>query len=322
MDGETLNRVTIENLVPMYPGAVSTPALEKEYINLEIPSGQIFGFVGPNGSGKTTILKVIAGLLPPSMGKVTIHHALSDNTGISHQPVKIIMDGFQLEEFPLSIYENMMSNVPHEITRQSAQANVDHMLHEFELWDWRDVGFGQLSQGLHRKAAIACALIAEPELLIFDEPNEYLDIPATRTVEAWLQSARRSGTTVILATRQPKTAQVLCDRVAIVREGHIILDRPVTELERSMEGEYYRILLRGEIDSRRAKWFGGLLMTAVSGITELSIVVEDQAALHGLLVKIRDLSIPLVSIECIEPRIDVLLTYLMNAPLNQLGHLL
>jgi ABC-2 type transport system ATP-binding protein len=171
------------------------------------------------------------------------------------------------------------------------------LLRELELWDRRNDEVRELSRGMQQKVAIACALVADPPIVLLDEPTLGLDVQAARTVKGWIKRlTSEQGKTVLLTTHQLDLAQELCDRVAIIDEGSLVADRPVVELLSLFRTDYYSIRVRGRTDGRLDR-FTGLEIAEVEGDTVLSGTFEDQQELHQVLRGIQELGLSLVSVK-------------------------
>ena len=143
----------------------------------------------------------------------------------------------------------------------------------------------------------ARAIPAEP-ILLLDEPAFGA---APRAVEGWLRElAREHGKTVVLATRELDVARELCDRVAVLSQGRLMAEREARFLADQFFGlKFYRIRVQGHLEDSWSEWFEGLTLTRVDeGEMVLSGPIVDQAALHGVLAKVRNLGLPLLSLTC------------------------
>ena len=123
---------------------------------------------------------------------------------------------------------------------------------------------------MQQKVAVACAIVADPPIILLDEPTLGLDVQAARIVKQWVrQLAEQDGKTVLLTTHQLDMAQELCDRVAIMNGGRLLADKPVDELLGLFREDHYQIRLGGRVDGQQDA-FGGLAVTEAGGDTILS----------------------------------------------------
>jgi ABC-2 type transport system ATP-binding protein len=170
--------------------------------------------------------------------------------------------------------------------------------------DGRRSARGHLSHGLQRWAALTRALVAERPILLLDEPLLGLDDRAARAMETCIKTqVRERKTTVLIAACSQRLIQRLCDRVAVMKEGRLVAEAPVNRTLGLSHRACYRIRVEGGLEGCEG-WFGGLKMTAARDETALVGFVADQPALHGLLIRIRDLGLSLVSLERIHPDLE------------------
>ena len=311
--------IEIKSLSKTYCRSNGAPLEAVQGLDLSIPAGQVCGLIGPNGAGKTTLLRLAAGLEPPTAGLVRLNgHDLAHERGAALQQLGMVIEGQQGMQ-DLSVWENLVRCGVKDISGRLIRDCIERLLHELHLWERQEDALGQLSHGMQRLAAVACALIANPPILLLDEPAQYLDAQAARLVKEQIrQQAHEKGAAVLLSTRQPGVARELCDRVVVMRQGRLVADRSLEELSNLLQGEYYHIRIEGRLETRRSAWFDNLTLTAEGNDTILSGVVTDQAALQGVIVKIRDLGIPLLSVTRVEPGPEQVLAHLMHAPPGEL----
>lgn len=203
-----------------------------DQLTLEIKRGEIFGLLGHNGAGKTTTVRLLNGILNPTSGSATVlgytPHTQGDklrkHTGV-------------LTETP-ALYEQLSAKVNLRIFGEiynldKVNQRVDAILAQFNLSDRADEKVGGYSKGMKQRLALARAFLHEPEILFLDEPTAGLDPIASRQVnDAILELSHHQKRTVILATHNLHDAQQLCDRIAILEHGKLMLVGNPTELAR------------------------------------------------------------------------------------------
>ncbi len=308
------------NLNISHPKGSGEAVFAVKDFELAMEPGKIKGLLGPNGAGKTTLLKGITGQISPTSGQIWINGKdISQNSDGVKEQVGAVIDGYCPTQESNSLLEGLKHNIPEKSRGGSVQGQIERLLHELDLWEFRNEPITALSRGMRHKAVLACTFLAEPKILLLDEPTQCLDPQSARFMMTWIkQLAHEKGTAVLIATRQPHIAQALCEQVVVIRRGRVIADQPLAEVCDLINGEFYRIRLKGALDTGRSAWLGGAVVTTDGKDTILNIVMPDQAALYGLLARIRDLAIPLLKVECVEPHLDAVLTYLMHAPLEEL----
>ena len=184
-------------------------------LNLNIEAGQIYGILGPNGSGKTTTLGMITGILQSDSGSYSWFQDKYPN------PLKKI--GTILETPNFFPYLNADENL--EIVRHikgSENKNFDAILKTVNLIDRRKSKFSSYSLGMKQRLAIAATLVGDPEVLIFDEPTNGLDPQGIADVRTTLKDVASSGRTVILASHMLDEVEKICTHVAIIKNGVLL----------------------------------------------------------------------------------------------------
>jgi ABC-2 type transport system ATP-binding protein len=192
-------------------------------LNIQIESGEIVGIIGHNGAGKSTTLKMIAGLIEPTSGEV---HVMGRD--IRKEGVKVKQHiGFLPEESPL--YEAMTAqqyllffSELYRMPRQKALKRIDQILTSLDLVEKTKLT-GEFSKGMKRKTAIARTLLHDPDLLILDEPNSGLDPLTSFFIINYLKTLRREGKTILLSAHNLFHVESICDRVAIIKNGHLLV---------------------------------------------------------------------------------------------------
>ena len=196
-------------------------------VDLEVHRGEVLGLLGPNGAGKTTTVRLLTALIEPSEGTAAV-------------------DGFDVREEADQVRARVgiLTETPGLYDKLSATANLDFFgrlygldptqraerieryLRLFDLWDRRDDVAGTFSKGMKQKLAIARALLHDPSVVFLDEPTAALDPEAAFVVREAIETLRRAGRTIVLATHNLDEADRLCDRIAFVRGGLLRIDSP------------------------------------------------------------------------------------------------
>ena len=189
-------------------------------VRIEINKGEIFGIVGASGCGKTTLLKVIMGFYRPNEG--TIEYNSKNVTGNTSALSKFF--GFSAQDNcyyeDLTVSENLMYyGRLYGIPKKKLKERIDRLLANFSLTDSKKVVAKKLSGGMGRRLDLACAIIHEPEVLILDEPTEGLDPVLRKNMWNIIKQINKNGTTIIVASHLLDEVEILCQRVAILRNG-------------------------------------------------------------------------------------------------------
>jgi ABC-2 type transport system ATP-binding protein len=189
-------------------------------LDLEIKKGEIFGLLGPNGSGKTTTIKLLLGLLFPTEGQALIFGKdatdVSKNQRLGYLPEESYLYRFLNAEETLDFYGRLF-DMPHDVLQQ----RVDSLIKMVGLDRARKRQLKEYSKGMTRRIGLAQALINEPELILLDEPTSGLDPIGTREMKDMILRLRDEGKTVVMCSHLLADVQDVCDRIAILHQGEL-----------------------------------------------------------------------------------------------------
>lgn len=252
------------------PGAtVSAAGLSKRFGSREVVSdlsftvakGHAFGLLGPNGSGKTTTVRLLTGLLTPDAGEVEL---FGETVGPSSADALRRRIGVQTDTNlyeTLSARENLRTwGALYGIGRKVVDQRIDDVLNVLGLSDRAGSLVGELSKGMRQKLAIGRAVMHEPELLFLDEPTAGLDPEAAADLIGYLKEMIRSlNTTVIICTHQLHGLESLCDEIGILRQGQLLASGAVGDLLRGKWPEHRFSLTVGGDPSRAQQVMASVL---------------------------------------------------------------
>jgi ABC-2 type transport system ATP-binding protein len=193
-------------------------------LNMIVPSGVIFGYLGPNGSGKTTTVNLLLGLLEPTSGSATVlgHDTREEGDRIRASTGAVLQDPGVYED--LTADENLrFYGRAARMSASDIEARSKELLGGMELWDRRHERVDGWSRGMRQKLALTRAMLHRPQLLFLDEPTDGLDVMAAAGVRDSLRSlAESEGVTIFLTTHDMAEAERLCDSVAVIRDGKLM----------------------------------------------------------------------------------------------------
>jgi ABC-2 type transport system ATP-binding protein len=205
-----------------------TVALDK--LNLSIRPGELFGLLGPNGSGKTTTIKCLSTILIPDEGTVTVNgFDIQKETAMVRASLGMVVGGERTLYWKLTARDNLMYFASlYKMQRRHAKKRVEELLEIFKLSDRADERLEDYSTGMRQKIAIARALLHDPPILLLDEPTLGLDPSFSRQIRSQIRElSEKQGKTVLLTTHYMDEADQLCDRVAFINNGKIVaVDTP------------------------------------------------------------------------------------------------
>lgn len=217
-----------------------------DHLNLQITAGEIVGLIGHNGAGKSTTLKMIAGLVEPTSGHVQVmgHDMQKESIKVKQ---KI---GYLPEESPL--YEAMTAqqyllffSELYQMPRQIALKRIDQLLDSLGLPDKHKLT-GEFSKGMKRKTAIARTLLHDPEVLILDEPNSGLDPLTSFFIINYLTTLKREGKTIILSAHNLFHVETICDRVGIIKNGKLLVFDKMDVIRAKLGKREYQVIFQAE----------------------------------------------------------------------------
>ena len=213
--------ITVQELVKSYGDFHAVNG-----ISFEVKEGEIFGLLGPNGAGKSTTLEIIETLREKTSGTVIVNGFDLDK---SPESIKKMI-GVQLQTAGFYPNLNLTELIRLFVGLYQNEMNADSLLQKVNLQDKAKAKFKELSGGQKQRFSIATTLINKPKIIFLDEPTTGLDPQARRNLWDLIKEIRDNGTTVIITTHYMDEAEVLCDRVAIIDSGEIIVINTPNEL--------------------------------------------------------------------------------------------
>src|SRR3989442_3793820 len=229
-----MNKDTTQLAVTSKPTAESSsPAIEMldlcksfgkfqavDHLSLTVRRGEIFGLLGPNGSGKTTTINMISGLSVPTSGEM---HVIGYDVRRQSRQVRQVLGSVPQET---ALYEELAAwtNMDFHadlfgVPRKEKHERITKLLELVQLLDRKDSRVGTFSGGMKRRLALARALLHDPQLIYLDEPTLGVDVQSRRAIWDYIIELREQGKTVLITTNYLEEAQVLCERVAIIDHG-------------------------------------------------------------------------------------------------------
>ncbi len=206
-----------------------TTVLAVRGLDLEVGRGRVFGLLGPNGSGKTTTILMLLGLLKPTAGQATVlgcpagHRSARRRTGFLPEETR-------LYEFLTGMETLLFGGRLYGIPGRERRARAEELIRRTGMWDARDRRLSTYSKGMARRIGLALALMARPELLVLDEPTSGLDPVGNREVRDLLREVAAEGTTVLLTSHILSDVAEVCDEIAILHRGRKVLAGEVKDL--------------------------------------------------------------------------------------------
>ena len=248
MEGK--NKLILRNFSKQYS---TSDVFAVHNANLEIEGGQIFGFLGPNGAGKSTIIKSIVGIQPITSGSIEVC-----GYDVDKQPVGAkLQTGFVPDHYAL--YENLTGREYvnyiadlYNVSKEDRDKRIEEFVERFCLQGSFDNPIKTYSHGMKQKITIMSALVHNPKLWILDEPLTGLDPESIFQVKEAMKAHAAAGNIVFFSSHIIDVVERICDRIAIIKKGHILVERSVKELEEQgiqLESYYMGMIENTEADA-------------------------------------------------------------------------
>lgn len=230
----------VKNLVRTYGDLTAV-----DHLSFKVRQGEVFGLLGPNGAGKTTAIRMMCGLLKPTSGDVYIKGQLVPPGGSTQARSKVgICPQENILWSKLTCFEQLVFSARmYDVPRSTARGRADHLLKEMGLESKRNKLAATLSGGMKRRMSVIMALIHDPEIMVFDEPEAGLDPQSRVLVRDFIREIARDKT-VIVTTHNMDEAERITHRVAIIDSGRLLQLGSPDSLKRSIgEGDVMEIKL-------------------------------------------------------------------------------
>lgn len=240
MEGKIMHSVEISHVAKSF-GDVQAVA----DVSFDLFQGEIFGLLGPNGSGKTTTIRLMLDIFKPDDGSISIlggpmDEAKKERIGYMPEDRGLYQD-IQLERclHYLATLKGMSSS--------QAKEHLDPLLERFDLAEHRNKKVKELSKGMQQKAQIINTIVHRPELVVIDEPFTALDPINTQLVKDIMKELREQGSTILMSTHQMHQVEELCDRIVLIDDGRDVLYGDLDEIRKENTGHAVIIRTTGEL---------------------------------------------------------------------------
>jgi ABC-2 type transport system ATP-binding protein len=254
-------------------------------ISFQVERGDIFGFLGPNGAGKTTTIKMLTGLIRPTSGtaqlfgeQVPSRRALARIGFLPENP-------YVYPYLTPTEFVTMCGRLS-GLSGRAVRDRTRHVLEQVGVAYAADRPVRRLSKGMLQRTGLAAALVADPELLILDEPMSGLDPVGRKEVRDLIVDERRRGRTIFFSTHILNDVETLCDRVAILRQGEVVVSGRISELLRrdarrteiTLSGNFAELQRSLEAEGLKLRVVGGMLLVLVEGADGVARLLERALA--------------------------------------------
>ena len=206
--------------------------------------GEIFGLLGPNGAGKTTTLRMISTLIRPDKGDITVEgHSVVRDPGEVRGRIGFLTSELKLEDFFTPNYLFDFFSRLHGVDPAVAATRKKEMFEKFGINDFAEVKVANLSTGMKQKISLVISVVHDPDIIVFDEPTNGLDVLTAKVVTDFLSELRERGKTIILSTHIFSLVEKLCDRVGIIIDGRMVACDTLAAVsdDKSLEDRFFDI---------------------------------------------------------------------------------
>ncbi len=239
-------------------------------VSIKVPKGVIFGLLGPNGAGKTTLLSILIGLTLPTSGsgKVLGYDIIKESIEIRKR-TGVLPENFGFYEHLTPVENLRLIAKLNDIPENETEKRIKEILDLVGLREHTRKRVGEFSRGMKQRLGLASALLKDPELLLLDEPTVGIDPKGVKEFRDLVVKLTREGKTVVISTHLLRELGSLCNFVAIIREGRILIEGSVSDIiNRFMKekGFLYKILFEGELEDSLLQE-----LRSLSGVESISI---------------------------------------------------
>lgn len=245
--------ITVNNLVKSFrlskkqkhiEGVDSDRKIAVNGLSFSIPKGEMYGLLGTNGAGKTTTLRMISTLIKPDSGTIIV-----DGFDANKEPAKVrtkigfLTSELKLEAFFTPNYLFDYFSKLHGVEKNESEQRREFLFSRLGIDRFAEVKIGDLSTGMKQKASIAVSLVHNPDIIIFDEPTNGLDIITAKVVTDFLLSLKEEGKSIVISSHIFSLIEKTCDRVGIIVDGSMIFEDKIKDILRtsSLEDKFFSV---------------------------------------------------------------------------------
>jgi ABC-2 type transport system ATP-binding protein len=293
--------IQIEQIVKRY-GALQALA----GVSLDIAEGDFFGLLGPNGAGKTTLITILAGLSIATSGTARVmgydvgRQNREARRALGVVPQELVFDPFFTVREALTIQSGYFGI-------RDNRAWIDEVLHYLDLTDKADTNMRQLSGGMKRRVLIGQALVHKPPVIVLDEPTAGVDVELRQTLWEFIRRLNRDGHTIVLTTHYLEEAEVLCGRIAMLKQGAIVANDTTQNLLNRFSGCYVNLMLA---PPRLPDALRPLLVQ--EGDTGFRLALHAYDEVEHVMAALRNAGIKVREMEVMQPDLEEVFVKIMN----------
>ena len=224
-------------------------------LSFSLQKGEVFGLLGTNGAGKTTTLRMIATLIKPDKGTIILDGVdAAKDPELIRSKIGFLTSELKLEDFFTPNYMFDYFSKLHNVDPEIAKGRKKVLFQSLGIDQFEEVKIGQLSTGMKQKISIAISLVHYPDVIIFDEPTNGLDIITAKTVTDFLMTLKEAGKTIVISSHIFSLIEKTCDRVGIMVDGQMVLTDSLSNIltEASLEDKFFQVYNNIKEDAHHA----------------------------------------------------------------------
>lgn len=298
--------VWVENLKKSYS---DTRAVDD--ISFQINRGEILGILGPNGSGKTTTIKSILGLITFDSGQIRVMGMdVAKNRHRMLWHMGAVLEGARNVYWHLSPEENLTYFAGiRGLSKARISSRIDDLLRRLDLAEVRKKELRKFSSGMKQKVALASSLVHDPDILLLDEPTLGLDVETSSEVRKMLLDlAGNEGKTLLITSHDMSFVESICDRILIIKEGRIISHETMESLRKKFSKKVYLIRTEREIPDACVSAISGICQVSFDRLDEggcmLSMSMADVSTLHRVMDELESAGVGMVDLKVVESNLE------------------
>ena len=204
-------------------------------VSFEAKEGEVFGLLGPNGAGKTTTLRCISTLIKPDKGTILVNGISIEDEIKCKRQIGFLTNEIKIEEQMTPNYAIHYFGRFYNMSYEQIEQRKDELFKIFGVDKFQEVKIGDLSTGMKQKVSIVVSLIHNPDVIIFDEPTNGLDVLTAKVVTDYLEELAKNGKTVIISTHIMSLAAKICDRIGIIINGKIVVHDSLSNIYQTFD---------------------------------------------------------------------------------------
>ena len=272
-----MNIIEVQEVTKRYANHL---ALDK--VSLSIREGVVFGLLGPNGAGKTTLIRILNQITYPDSGAILFK-------GHPLQADDVLQIGYLPEE--RGLYKKMKAGEQalylarlKGLDRDTAYKRLREKFQQYGILDWWNLPVEELSKGMQQKLQFITTILHKPAILILDEPFSGFDPINTNLLKEEILKLKKEGATIILSTHNMASVEEICDEIALVNHGRLVLNGEINEVRRRYKQSLFHVSVEGDIDTTSFPYyFQTVKKQSIGNETSLTVQIPDSTPSNQLL---------------------------------------